>query len=346
MVQTTLGEGNTPLVRSARIGPALGCDHLFFKLENTNPSGSYKDRFAAAEVQRVFDSGSNGLLATSSGNTGSALAAYCARHGLRCLIVVNSLAAAGKLDQMRAHGASVFCVRDFTTSPSVAQSTFEVLAQVSADLSMPLVVSAYRYCPTGMAGVERMAQELVGQSESAIDHVFVPVGGGGLFTAVCRGFQKESGARPRIHAVQPAGCPTVVAAFEHGDREIQPVESTTQISGLSVPFDIDAGLALSHLRKSGGHAYAVTDEEVFAAQQLLLSQEGIYAEPAGAAALAGLCRARRGGFVRRTETVVCLVTGHGFKDPESIGTAALRYPSTLIEAADLRDAITGLVKLR
>jgi threonine synthase len=135
-----------------------------------------------------------------------------------------------------------------------------------------------------------------------------------------------------------------VAAFEHGDDRIQPVESTTRISGLSVPFDIDAGQALSHLRKSGGRAFAVSDEEVFAAQQMLLSQEGIYAEPAGAAALAGLCRALRDGVVRRTDTVVCLVTGHGFKDPDSVSLAASRYPATLVEVADLRDAISGLIR--
>lgn len=344
MTQVTLGEGNTPLVRSVRIGQTLGCDHLFFKLENTNPSGSYKDRFAATEVAHMLASGAKGCLATSSGNTGSALAAFCARYDLPCLIVVDSDVAAGKLVQMQAHGASVLCVRDFTTSPLVTQSTFEALAQIATELCLSLVVSAYRYCPTGMAGVEPMAQELIRQCESAMDHVFIPVGGGGLFTAVCRGFEKERGARPRIHAVQPAGCPTIVAAFEHGDDRIQPIKSTTRISGLSVPFDIDAGLALSHLRKSGGRAFAVSDEEVFAAQQMLLSQEGIYAEPAGAAALAGLCRALRDGVVRQTDTVVCLVTGHGFKDPESISLAASRYAATLVEVRDLKGTISGLLR--
>lgn len=346
MAQITLGEGNTPLVGSVRIGRLLGCDHLFFKLESTNPSGSYKDRFAAAEVTRMLASGANGCLATSSGNTGSALAAYCARYDLPCSIVVNSDTAAGKLAQMQAHGARVFCVRDFTISALVAQNTFETLAQVAEELGLSLVVSAYRYCPVGMAGVERIAQELIEQCESVIDHVFVPVGGGGLLAAVCRGFKKARGPRPRIHAVQPAGCPTVVAAFEHDDDLIHPVESTTRISGLSVPFDIDAGLALSHLREFSGRAFGVSDEEVFAAQHFLLSQEGICAEPAGATALAGLCRALRDGVVRRTETVVCLVTGHGLKDPESINLAASRYPTTLAEVAGLRDAIAGLVRSR
>lgn len=344
MTFVNLGEGNTPLIKSVRIGPSLDrVDRLFFKLENTNPSGSYKDRFAAAEVERVLASGTKGCLATSSGNTGASLAAYCARYNLPCLIVVNSDTPAGKLAQMQAHGAQVLCVHDFTASPSIAQRIFDILAEIAVELGMSLVVSAYRYCPVGMTGVEAIAQEITQQCDSAIDHVFVPVGGGGLFTAVCRGFKKAA-TRPRIHVVQPAGCPTVVTAFERGDDRIEPVESTTRISGLSVPFDIDAGLALYHLRQSGGHAFAVCDEEVFEAQRILLGQEGICTEPAGATALAGLCRALREGIVRRSDTVVCLVTGHGFKDPESLSVAASRHPVTTVEIQGLKDIISELIR--
>src|SRR5580700_12116825 len=99
----TLGEGNTPLLRSARVGPSLHLDRLYFKLENCNPSGSYKDRFSAAEMGRVLRLGARSCVATSSGNTGSSLAAYCARYGLKCLIVVNESAPTGKLEQMQAH---------------------------------------------------------------------------------------------------------------------------------------------------------------------------------------------------------------------------------------------------
>src|SRR5208282_5607897 len=108
----------------------------------------------------------------------------------------------------------------------------------------------------------------------------------GLFSAVCRGFARKGQSGPRVHAVQPRGCSTVVAAFQRGDDHIKPVHSTTRISGLAVPFDIDASLALSHLRQCAGSGFAVEDEEVFEAQEMILRQEGIYTEPAGATALA------------------------------------------------------------
>jgi threonine synthase len=343
MVNVTLGEGHTPLVPSVQIGPKLGLDGLFFKLENTNPSGSYKDRFAACELAHVLASGAKGCLATSSGNTGSALAAYCARYCLPCVILVGTTTPAGKLAQMQAHGARVLRVRDFLSSPSVAQAAFDKLPSIAAGLGLALVVSAYRYCPTGMAGVESLPCELLEQA-TAIQHVFVPVGGGGLFTAVCRGFQKASAAMPLVHCVQPAGCATVVLAFERGDDTISPIESTTRISGLSVPFDVDAGLALGYLRKSGGQAIAVADDRVFEAQHMLLREEGIYAEPAGAAALAGLLEAHRQGRIKRHQTVICLVTGNGFKDPESIQAVAAQSPATSVEVADLQTTIAGLLQ--
>lgn len=343
MAKVTLGEGNTPLVESVRIGPALGLNHLYFKLENTNPSGSYKDRFAAAEVAHVLASGAKGCLATSSGNTGSALAAYCARYNLRCVIVVGETTPAGKLAQMQAHGAQVLRVRDFLSSPAVAKKAFETLHVAAAEFGLSLVVSAYRYCPTGMAGVESLSRELIEQCPAAIHHAFVPVGGGGLFSAVCRGLEKSSGARPLVHCVQPEGCATVVTAFERGEDSVAAVASTTRISGLSVPFDIDGGRALGYLRQFGGRAIAVSDEQIFEAQQMLVREEGVYVEPAGAAALAGLRHAFGRGFVKPEETAVCLVTGSGFKDPDSIHAAASRCPAIEVEIADLKNAIWGVV---
>ena len=339
MTNATLGEGHTPLVRSVHIGPSLGLCNLFFKLESCNPSGSYKDRFAAAEVSRILRLGAKGCLATSSGNAGSALAAYCARYGISCAIVVNEHAPAGKLAQMQAHGAQVFRVRGFITSPAVTVRVFGCLSQLSADRGLPLVISAYRFCPEGMAGVESLSTELQQQLPPRVDHVFVAVGGGGLFSAVCRGFEHTGNHRPRVHAVQPQGCSTVVAAFERGDNEIRPVESTTRISGLSVPNDIDASLALELLRESGGLGIAVQDNDVWEAQRLMLGREGIYCEPAAAAAVVGLAEAVRRGAVGPDDNVVCLVTGHGFKDPDSILAAAARNASALIDPSELENAI-------
>jgi threonine synthase len=331
-----LGEGGTPLVRSVRIGNFLGLSSLYFKLESCNPSGSYKDRFIAAEIRLLRERGVRSCLATSSGNTGSALAAYCARFGIRCTIIVNEHAPAAKLAQMQAHGARVLRVRDFVTSASVTQEVYAELDRASRRYGAPLVVSAYRYCPQGMIGVESLGREL--QDVPKLKHVFVPVGGGGLYSATVRGLD---GTDVRVHAAQPDGCSTVVAAWQRGDDEIRTIASTTRISGLSVPSDIDASLALRLLRSNGGCGFAVTDDEVFEAQKQLLEYEGIYCEPAGAAALAAVAQARRRG-VTADETTVCLVTGHGFKDPDSITAAAARHPSQLIGAERLAQTLEAV----
>ena len=186
-MRVTLGEGNTPLVPSVRIGPRYGSVRLLFKLENCNPSGSYKDRFIAAALEHILKTGARACVATSSGNTGSALAAYSARYGVRSFILVNEDAPAGKLVQMQAHGATVIRIPAFVTDPRVTECVFAKLRSLSETRNVPLIVSAYRYCPEGMQGVESIAAELAA-SVPDLRHVFVPVGGGGLYSAVVRGF--------------------------------------------------------------------------------------------------------------------------------------------------------------
>jgi len=331
----TMGEGHTPLVASARTAG------LHFKLESSNPSGSYKDRFIAAEIAEVLARGGKACVATSSGNTGSSLAAYCARFGLPCVILVNLDAPEGKLAQMRAHGARVVRVPEFVTSPGVTERVFAQLQEFTASSGAALVVSAFRYCPAGMRGVQTMSREIAAQLPE-VAHVFVPVGGGGLYSAVVRGFEEEQ-RMPRIHIVQPEGCPTVLRAFRES-HEVTPVESTTRISGLSVPFDIDASLALELARKHDGLVIGVSDEEVFAAQRSMLREEGIYTEPAGATALAGYRKAIQSGAVGESESTVCLVTGHGFKDPASIQAAAGSVESPVVDSTHVLRELRRIVE--
>jgi len=333
-----MGEGNTPLAESVRIGPELGI-RILFKLEMCNPTGSYKDRFVAAELAHWLRQGATACLATSSGNTGSSLAAYSARYGMRCAIFVNQEAPAGKLMQMRAHGSRIFRVKEFITSPEVTESVYRRLRAVTEVSGAPLIVSAYRHCPQGMAGVETIAKEILALVDDPPSHVFVPVGGGGLFTAIARGFCFAGFPEVKIHAVQPSGCATVVSAYEQGREEILPVSSTTRISGLAVPFDIDAGRALAELRRGGGWGIAVSDEDVWEAQSRMIQEEGIWPEPAGAAALAGCLRAHRRGQLRRGATVVCIVSGHGFKDPGSLQAAIESNPDHLICADDIDTSV-------
>ena len=156
-VKASMGEGNTPLIEAVHLGHTLGGGKLFFKLESCNPTGSYKDRFIAAEVTRMLNCGAGACVATSSGNTGSSLAAYCARYDIRCLILVNEDAPSGKLIQMQAHGAKVVRIPEFVSNAEVTSSVFETLQRFSEDNHVPLIVSAFLYCPEGMRGVETIA---------------------------------------------------------------------------------------------------------------------------------------------------------------------------------------------
>jgi threonine synthase len=276
--------------------------------------------------------GARGCLATSSGNTGSALAASCARNGLSCTILVNESAPAGKLAQMRAHAARVIRLPGFVTLPAVTEAAFATLEELSDRFSIPLIVSAYKYCPEGMARVEVIGAEILSAVEAL--HIFVPVGGGGLCSAVLKGTESTEA---RVHAVQPAGCDTVVTAFHEGSPSPYSVESKTRISGLSVPMDIDGTLLLELLRRRGSLALTVTDEEVFEAQQMMFELEGIYGEPASAAALAGARKAVNERSIDGRDPVVCLVTGHGFKDPDSVDRAAALHPEARVNPESLRE---------
>jgi threonine synthase len=314
-----IGEGGTPLVESVAIGPQAGIGRLLFKLESGNPSGSYKDRFAVVAVSALRAAGKRRCVSTSSGNTGSALAAACARAGLRLDVAIVETAPAGKVLQMLAHGARLRRVRGFGLDAEITRRTFARLAEIGRGPDCALEISGYRYSPVGMSGVETISHELADANAGPIDHVFVEAGGGGLTLAVARGFGwlVEHGRLPRspaIHCVQPEGNDTIAGPLRDGAIRAREVVCTTAISGLQVPSVIDGDAVIAACRASGGTGHAVTDEETWRVQQRLAREEGIFAEPAGAVGVAGALAAAARGDIGRHDTVVCIVTGTGFKD--------------------------------
>ncbi len=158
--RVTLGEGATPVVRSRRLGPSVGLKNLFFKLETSNPSGSYKDRFACAAVSDMVAHGKTECIATSSGNTGAALAAYSAAAGISCEIAIVERAPEGKLRQMLAYGARLYRVKGFGIESRVSDRVIECLKALAARPQAQMQISAYAYSPVGMSGVQTMAYEL------------------------------------------------------------------------------------------------------------------------------------------------------------------------------------------
>jgi threonine synthase len=309
--RVTLGEGDTPLVRSRRIGPALGAANLHFKLETGNPTGSYKDRFAAAAVSHLLATGKRYCVATSSGNTGAALAAYCAAAGIGCDIAAVETAPLEKLKQMMAYGARVYKVRGFGTDSRITRETFDRVMARGRESGISVQISAFVYSPDGMAGVQTIGYELVEQMPAGIDHVFVPAGSGGLTLAVSRGL---AGTSARVHCVQPEGNATIAAPLREGADRARPVTCTTRISGLQVPTVLDGNDVIAACRASGGTGHLATDEHVWAIQARLAREEGIFCEPAAAVSVAGALAAIEHREIAKDSRICCIVTGTGFKD--------------------------------
>lgn len=333
----SLGEGNTPLIRSRQIGPAMGFPNLYFKLESSNPSGSYKDRFAAFAIADILANKGKICLATSSGNTVAALAAYAAAAGMPCKIAIVDGAPEGKLKQMRAYGASLYIIKEFGKNREVSERVFDRLSVLARENQTYIHVSAFTYSPVGMTGVQTISFELAEDLEK-VNNVFVPSGGGGLALAIARGFQawKENHtafALPAVHCVQPEGNDTIAGNLRRGLDEAKSVENaTTKVSGLQVANVIDGTDTLLECRKTGGNGYLVSDPETWECQRLLAVKEGIYIEPAGAVALAGCMKAMASGELDKNANAVCIVSGSGFKDPEATEDLISKNPVTYLSS--------------
>lgn len=318
----TLGEGGTPLVRSRSIGPSWGMDHLYFKLESGNPTGSYKDRFAAAAISFQRAECRTLCLGTSSGNTGAAVAAYCAAARIPCFLAIVDTAPEGKLKQMMAYGAHLFRVKDFGTNPEITSTVMNGLFELADSLQGKVEISAFCFSPLGMAGVQTISYELADQLPDGVDHVFSPSGGGGLTLGVARGFlhlaQQNSWPTVPVHCVQPEGNNTIAGPLRAGKSQGAPCTSSTSISGLQVGSILDGNDTLAACRKLGGTGHLVSDPATYAMQKRLAREEGLFSEPAGAVALSAIPDALEAGIIRRDQKVVCLVTGTGFKDERAL----------------------------
>ena len=336
----TLGEGNSPVIRSRRLGPSVGLQNLFFKLEITNPTGSYKDRFACAAVSDMVANGKTECIATSSGNTGAALAAYCAVAGIRCEIAIVERAPEGKLRQMLAYGAKLYRVRGFGIDSRISDRVIECLRELCSRPSAQMQISAFAFSPVGMSGVKTIGLELAEQGPEPWDHIFCMAGGGGLVLAVAQAYDElfSSGCvqtLPRVECVQPAGNNTIAGPLRAGLQRAQPVECTSKISGLQVPSVIDGNEVIAACRRNGGTGHLVDDDFVWQVQARLAREEGIFAEPAGSTAVAGALQAAAEGLIDPQAYVVCLVTGSAFKDPVSLESMVRNQSAPLIELADL-----------
>ena len=321
--QLSLGEGDTPLVRSARLGAKSGLKNLFYKMESANPANSYKDRFATMAVSHMLAAGKKRCVAMSSGNAGAALAAYCAAAGIPLEVAVVEMAPIGKLQQMLAYGAKLLRVKGLGTDPNITSLCVQLLHEAGKTPDTSMEISAFKHRPIGMSAVQTIAYELAEQCSQLPEHVFCQAGGGGLTLAVARGFAQlvQLGRIPRspkVECVQPIGNDTIAGPLRDGLDKGQAVQCTTTVSGLQVASVIDANEVIPACRASGGTGHLVSDDLVWETQRRLAREDGIFCEPAAAVSVAGALQAKELGLIDPAAHIVCTVTGSGFKDPASI----------------------------
>ena len=321
----TLGEGDTPLIRSQRVGPSLGLEHLYFKYEGRNPSGAFKDRAAALAAALALEAGSQGLLTASSGNAASALSAYCAAAGLKCLILLEPGNPPTKLRQALATGALVLPVKGvFAHGPD---ELYKLLQAVAERLNYYLGFIWAPVNPYILEGLKTIAYEVAARLPGAPEVVACPAGGGDLLAAQWRGYQELQRAGvidrlPRMFGVQSESAPPLLKAFRAGGDTVPVLPyANSKISGINVPFTGDHALAA--IKESGGAAAGIADEAAFAMQARLGREEGVWVEPASAAPVAALEGMLARGEIHVSERIVCVLSGAGFKDAHLAEAEAL-----------------------
>lgn len=307
----SLGEGGTALLSAPAISAATGCT-VYLKVEGGNPTGSFKDRGMTVAVSKAVESGSKAVICASTGNTSASAAAYAARAGITCAVLVpRGKIALGKLAQAVVHGARVLQL-DGNFDDCLA-----VASKLAIDYPVSLVNSVN---PDRLQGQKTAAFEIVAALGDAPDVHCLPVGNAGNITAYWMGYREEVDAGavsrlPRMLGVQAAGAAPIVS----GNVVTNPQTIATAIR-IGNPASWTG--ALEARDSSGGDIIAVSDRDIHNAYLLLARSEGVFVELASAASVAGLLAAASAGSVAAGSTVVCTVTGHGLKDPDwAVSTA-------------------------
>jgi len=327
----SLGEGDTPLVKSKRIASDLGCGELYFKLEGCNPTGSFKDRGMVVAIGKALEAGSVAVMCASTGNTSASAAAYGAYCDLPALVLIpKGEVALGKVAQAMAYGARIIMVDgNFDSALNLAR-TFTDKNQITLVNSLN---------PHRIEGQKTAAFEVVDVLGNSPDYLFIPVGNAGNITAYWKGFKeyKANGmctSLPKMMGFQAAGAAPIVL----GKVVTNP---QTIASAIRIGNPASWQRALEARDESNGTIDKVSDDEILEAYRLLASKEGIFGEPASAASLAGLMKKVREGLNLAQQRVVCIITGTGLKDPDlavsSITAHTLEIEPTIeaLEAAAL-----------
>ena len=339
----TLSEGGTGLHRSERLGNELGVRNLYVKNEGENPTGSFKDRGMTVGVTKAVELGARHVICASTGNTSASLAAYAARAGIRCTVLIPSgKIAYGKLAQAMIHGAKVLQVKG---NFDEALEFVLKLAEKHKDIYLLNSINPFR-----IEGQKSLGYEICEQlNYEAPDRIIIPVGNAGNISAVWKGLTEfyQLGLikkLPKMTGIQAAGSAPIAQAIKTGSDKIVPVENPeTVATAIRIGAPVSWKKAINAIRDSHGTAETVTDDEILDAQKTLARIEGIFVEPASASSIAGLKKLIKQGIIMEDEKVVCITTGHGLKDPDTAIKMSEKPVEVDAEITAIEDAL-GLKK--
>ena len=322
-VPVSLGAGWTPLVRADRLAAELGLGELWIKDDTANPTGSFKDRVVSVALTKARQLGYKVAACASTGNLANSVAAHAARAGMASVVLFPSDLERAKVAMTAVYGGTVVAV----------DGTYDDVNRLCAELASEhpswafVNVNLRTYYAEGSKTLAFEIAEQLGWQ--APDHVVVPVASGSQLTKVAKGFDElgkvgllDEVPEVRISGAQADGCSPVATAFAAGADAIRPVKPKTIAKSLSIGNPADGWYALEAVRRSGGAVGAVSDDEILDAIGLLARTEGIFAETAGGVTIATLAKLAASGVVRHDERVVALVTGHGLKTVEALGSRA------------------------
>ncbi|RBQ23293.1 MAG: Threonine synthase [Methanocorpusculum sp. MCE] len=312
----TLQEGGTPLYHLKRLGEEMGLTNLYAKHEGMNPSGSFKDRGMTLGVSMAKQLGKNIVACASTGNTSASMAVYAAKANMPAVVLLPAgHVALGKVAQALMHGAKVISIRG--NFDRALEMVHELC--ISHGIYLLNSINPYR-----LEGQKTIGFEVVDQLGCVPDRIVLPVGNAGNISAVYKGLceWKEIGyidRLPKMTAIQAEGAAPVVAAIKaHLPEVVVEQNPETIASAIRIGAPVNAEKALRAIRETGGTAESVTDAEILAMQRDLARYEGIGVEPASAASVAGIRKMAEMGLLDKDEKIVCVVTGHLLKDPETV----------------------------
>ena len=330
----TLGEGDTPLVQANVLSEETGAE-IFLKLEGCNPTGSFKDRGMVVAMAKAMEQGASAVICASTGNTAASAAAYAARAGLTCAVVIPSgQIARGKLSQAIVHGARILQI------DGNFDRALELTRELSEKFNLALVNSVNPY---RLEGQKTAAFEIVDELGAAPDILALPVGNAGNITVYWKGFKEYARTPPPLRKGGQGGVPRMFGFQAAGAAPLvvgKPVENPQTIAtAIKIGKPASWNGAIRARDESQGLIDAVSDDEIRAAHALLARREGVFVEPASAASVAGILKCAREGKIGRGQRIVCVLTGSGLKDPEFALAASVKLETLAPDLGTLARAL-------